>query len=60
LGCFWNNQQIHIKAETAAPFRKTGKRKEKIGNRKEKIENRKEKRGKGIRETTDEHEYFER
>jgi hypothetical protein len=22
LGCFWNNLQIHIKAETTAPFEK--------------------------------------
>ena len=35
LGCFWNNLQIHIKAETAAPFEKQEreKRKEDKGNR---------------------------
>lgn len=34
LGCFWNNLQIHIKAETAAPFEKQEreKRKEDKGN----------------------------
>jgi len=31
LGCFWNNLQIHIKAETAVPFEKKGRRKEERG-----------------------------
>ena len=35
LGCFWNDLQIHIKAETTAPFEKEEreKRKEDKGNR---------------------------
>jgi len=35
LGCFWNNLQIHIKAETAASFEKQEreKRKEDKGDR---------------------------
>jgi hypothetical protein len=49
LGCFWNNLQIHIKAETTAPF-------EKEEREKRFTRLRRRQRRPGINETADEHE----